>query len=68
MLAHRLRASVRASRIANCAVGGHDLPVHQRDADGPFAVGGTPDGEVRAQADAWPRIVRFLTDAAARAR
>ena len=27
MLAHRLRASVRASRIANCAVGGHDLPV-----------------------------------------
>jgi dienelactone hydrolase len=44
------------------------LPVRQRDADGPFAVGGTPAGEARAQADAWPRIVRFLTDAAARAR
>src|SRR4029077_5380319 len=27
MLARRLRASVRASRIANCAVGGHGWPV-----------------------------------------
>jgi pimeloyl-ACP methyl ester carboxylesterase len=44
------------------------LPVRQHDADGPFAVGGTPEGEARAQADAWPRILRFLTDAAARAR
>ena len=44
------------------------LPVRQRDADGPFAVGGTPLGEARAQADAWPRILRFLTEAAARAR
>lgn len=43
------------------------LPVRQRDADGPFAVGGTPAGEARAQADAWPRIVSFLADAAARA-
>jgi len=44
------------------------LPVRQRDADGPFAAGGTPRGEARAQADAWPRILRFLTEAAARAR
>jgi dienelactone hydrolase len=42
------------------------LPVRQRDADGPFAVGGTPQDAARAQADAWPRILRFLTDAAAR--
>ncbi|HEY3948835.1 acyl-CoA thioester hydrolase/BAAT C-terminal domain-containing protein [Phenylobacterium sp.] len=45
------------------------LPVRKRDAAGPFAVGGAPPGETRAQADAWPRILRFLTDAAkARAR
>ncbi len=44
------------------------LPVRRRDAEGPFAVGGSPEGERRAQADAWPRILRFLTDAAARAR
>ncbi len=30
-----------------------------------FAVGGTPSGTARAQADAWPRIVSFLRAAAA---
>jgi dienelactone hydrolase len=44
------------------------LPTRKRDGDGPFAVGGTPEGAARAQADAWPRILQFLTEAAARAR
>jgi dienelactone hydrolase len=44
------------------------LPVRQGDAQASFAVGGTPDGEAKAQADAWPCIVRFLADAAAKAR
>jgi pimeloyl-ACP methyl ester carboxylesterase len=33
-----------------------------------YAVGGTPDGTSIAQADAWPRILKFLRDAANRSR
>jgi hypothetical protein len=43
------------------------MPQRGRRAHAALAVGGAPEGAAAAQADAWPRIVRFLTDAAARA-
>jgi dienelactone hydrolase len=42
------------------------LPTSGRWQDSPFAVGGTPDGMAKAQADAWPKILKFLSDAAER--
>jgi dienelactone hydrolase len=44
------------------------LPTRGRWADSPLDVGGGPEGMARAQADAWPRILKFLSDAAARQR
>jgi dienelactone hydrolase len=42
------------------------LPTPKRD-EGLFAIGGTSEGAARAQADAWPRLLAFLTEAATRA-
>ena len=39
------------------------LPLRGRWASAPFAVGGTPDGMAKAQADAWPRVLQFLSAA-----
>jgi BAAT / Acyl-CoA thioester hydrolase C terminal len=39
------------------------LPVRGSWRDSPFAVGGTPEGMVGAQAKAWPQIIEFLSDA-----
>jgi len=44
------------------------LPTSGNWRDSPFAVGGTPQGMARAQAQAWPQILKFLSDAADRAR
>jgi len=44
------------------------LPTRGRWSDTPFAIGGTPEGMAKAQADAWPRILKFLSDSAARVR
>jgi hypothetical protein len=41
------------------------LPTNGRWSDLAIAVGGTPQGMAKAQADAWPEILRFLADAAA---
>ncbi len=40
------------------------LPTNGRQQELPFAVGGTAEGTARAQADAWPRILKFLKAAA----
>ena len=44
------------------------LPTRGNWRDAPFAIGGTPEGMAKAQADAWPQILKFLLDAADRAR
>jgi hypothetical protein len=44
------------------------LPTSGNWRDSPFAVGGTPQGMAKAQANAWPQILKFLSDAADRAR
>lgn len=44
------------------------LPTRGNWRNSPFAVGGTPEGMAKAQADAWPQILRFLSDEADRAR
>jgi BAAT / Acyl-CoA thioester hydrolase C terminal/Acyl-CoA thioester hydrolase/BAAT N-terminal region len=40
------------------------LPTRGNWRDSPFAVGGTPEGMAKAQAIAWPQILRFLSDEA----
>jgi hypothetical protein len=44
------------------------LPTQGNWRNSPFAVGGTPEGMARAQANAWPQILKFLSDEADRAR
>jgi hypothetical protein len=44
------------------------LPTRGNWRDSPFAVGGTPEGMARAQASAWPQILKFLSDEAVRVR
>jgi len=44
------------------------LPTRGRWSDSPLAVGGTPEGMAKAQADAWPRVLTFLSEAAARVK
>jgi hypothetical protein len=44
------------------------LPTRGNWRDSPFAIGGTPEGMAKAQANAWPQILKFLLDAADRAR
>jgi hypothetical protein len=44
------------------------LPTKGNWRDSPFAVGGTSEGMAKAQADAWPQILKFLSDEADRAR
>jgi hypothetical protein len=44
------------------------LPTRGNWRESPFAIGGTPEGMAKAQANAWPQILRFLLDAADRAR
>ena len=39
------------------------LPMGGRRADALFATGGSEAGRVRAQRDAWPRILKFMSDA-----
>jgi len=40
------------------------FPTRGRWSDSPLAVGGTPQGMANAERDAWPRILKFLSDAA----
>jgi bile acid acyltransferase/acyl-CoA thioester hydrolase-like protein/acyl-CoA thioester hydrolase/bile acid acetyltransferase-like protein len=42
------------------------LPTRGDWQDSPFAIGGTPEGMARAQANAWPQILKFLLGAADR--
>jgi hypothetical protein len=44
------------------------LPTRGNWQDAPFAIGGTPEGMAKAQADAWPQILEFLLDSVDRAR
>jgi bile acid acyltransferase/acyl-CoA thioester hydrolase-like protein/acyl-CoA thioester hydrolase/bile acid acetyltransferase-like protein len=44
------------------------LPTRGNWRDSPLAVGGTPEGMAKAQANAWPQILKFLWDEADRAR
>jgi hypothetical protein len=44
------------------------LPTRGNWQDSRFAVGGTPEGMAKAQASAWPQILRFLSDEADRTR
>jgi pimeloyl-ACP methyl ester carboxylesterase len=44
------------------------LPTRGNWQDSPFAVGGTPEGMAKAQAQAGPQILKFLLDAVDRAR
>jgi bile acid acyltransferase/acyl-CoA thioester hydrolase-like protein/acyl-CoA thioester hydrolase/bile acid acetyltransferase-like protein len=44
------------------------LPTRGNWQDAPFAVGGTPEGMAKAQANAWPQILKFLSEEADRAR
>lgn len=67
----RRRGHPYADQIVTYANVGHPipyayLPTRGRPGGG-FAVGGTPEGMAAAQADAWPRILKFLAAAAARA-
>jgi acyl-CoA thioester hydrolase/bile acid acetyltransferase-like protein/bile acid acyltransferase/acyl-CoA thioester hydrolase-like protein len=44
------------------------LPTRGNWRDSPFAVGGTPEGMAKAEASAWPQILKFLGDEADRTR
>ena len=44
------------------------LPTRGNWQDSPLAVGGTPEGMAKAQASAWPQILKFLSEAADKAR
>jgi pimeloyl-ACP methyl ester carboxylesterase len=39
------------------------LPTRGNWGDSPFAIGGTAEGMAKAQANAWPQILKFLSDA-----
>ncbi len=62
-----------ADRHLSYAGAGHWLPEAYVPTAGSrarmkYAIGGTPEGTARAQADSWPKIVRFLTSPRAEAR
>jgi dienelactone hydrolase len=69
MMAHNIaerRAEAKLETVsliyvdAGHAVGGHGYnPTTQYDAS-PMKMGGTPEGNARAQADAWPKTIVFL--------
>jgi pimeloyl-ACP methyl ester carboxylesterase len=44
------------------------LPTRGNWRDSPFAIGGSAEGMAKAQANAWPQILKFLSDAADKAR
>jgi hypothetical protein len=44
------------------------LPTRGNWPDAPFAIGGTAEGMAKAQANAWPQILKFLSDTADKAR
>jgi pimeloyl-ACP methyl ester carboxylesterase len=44
------------------------LPTRGTWRDSPFAIGGTAEGLAKAQANAWPQILKFLSEAADEAR
>jgi hypothetical protein len=69
----RLRAHTYRDQSLTFADVGHAipyvyLPTRGNWRDSPFAVGGTPEGMAKAQANAWPQILKFLSDEADRAR
>ena len=76
MMAGRIMARLRkaghpyADRARTYLGVGHAIPYAYLPTNGRWsrlaiAVGGSPEGMARAQADAWPRLLRFLADAAA---
>ncbi|MDP9008466.1 MAG: acyl-CoA thioesterase/BAAT N-terminal domain-containing protein [Pseudomonadota bacterium] len=69
----RLRGHAYRDQSVTFADVGHPipyvyLPTRGNWRDSPFAVGGTPEGMAKAQANAWPQILKFLSDEADRAR
>ena len=69
----RLRGHAYRDQFMTFADVGHPipyvyLPTRGNWRDSPVAVGGTPEGMAKAQVNAWPQILKFLSDEADRAR
>ena len=69
----RLRGHAYHDQLLTFSDVGHSipyvyLPTRGNWQDSPFEVGGTPEGMAKAQASAWPRILKFLSEEADKAR
>jgi dienelactone hydrolase len=57
---HRFRYEHLAYEGAGHAIGTSYLPTTRARSGGRLLMGGTPEGYARAQADSWPKVLRFL--------